>query len=232
MRTFFTLLLATFLSSPAFAYGEGRLSISIAYPKNVVIVIDGRNYQPAADRTIDLSNLRPGNHSVRIYNNNRYNNRYDGRNRIERPIYSATIEIRSFHHVDIMINRFGKALIDERDMRYADDYGDGRNDDDYRDDYNRPMSDRQFKQLVENIKNKWIVYQKMDAARDALKNEYFTTLQVRQILELFSTDNEKLELAKLAYNRTVDRRRFYTLYDVFSFRSSREELERYIKERR
>ena len=232
MRTLFTLLLATIISSTAFAYGEGRLSISFAYPKNVVVVIDGRNYQPGGDKTVDLNNLRPGNHTVRIYNSNRHNNRYDGRNRIERPIYSATIQVRSFQHVDIMINRFGKALVDERDMRYEDNYGDGRNDDDYRDDYNRPMRDDQFKQLVENIKNKWIVYQKMDAARDALKNEYFTTSQVRQILELFSTDNDKLELAKLAYGRTVDKRSYYTLYDVFSFRSSREELERYIKERR
>ena len=232
MRTLFTLLLATFISSTAFAYGEGRLSISIASPKNVVVVIDGRNYQPGSDRIVDLNNLRPGNHTVKIYNNSRHNNRYDGRNRVERPIYSATIQVRSFQHVDIMINRFGKAMVDERDMRYADDYNDGRNDNDYRDDYNRPMRDDQFKQLVENIKKKWIVNQKMEAAKDALQNEYFNTAQVRQILELFSTDNDKLELAKLAYSRTVDKRSYYTLYDVFSFRSSREELERYIKERR
>jgi hypothetical protein len=51
-------------------------------------------------------------------------------------------------------------------------------------------------------------------------------------LQIFSSDNDKLELAKLAYRQTVDSRNYYTLYDVFSFQNGRDELDRYIKDNR
>lgn len=232
MKTFLTLLLATFLSTTAFAYGEGRLTITLANTRSIQVVIDGRTYQPNGNNTVVLDNLRPGNHTIRVYENRRgssNNRRSDCDGDL---VYSSTINVKSFQHVDIMINRFGKALVDERDLRTVNDRWDDYYDDGRDDRYNRPMNDQEFNRLVENIKSKWFSTQKIQAAKDAVQHEYFRTDQVRQLLVLFSTDNDKLELAKLAYDRTVDKRSFYTLYDVFSFQSSRDELDRYIKQRR
>ena len=72
----------------------------------------------------------------------------------------------------------------------------------------------------------------MNTAKDGLSRNYFTTSQVRQVLQLFSSENDKLELAKLAYRNTIDQRYFYQLYDVFSFQSTKDELDRYIKDYR
>ena len=233
MKTFLTLLFATFLSISAFAYGEGRLTITLA-TKNSQVLVDGRTYLAGSDNTIVIDNLRPGNHNVRIYDTRkRRNGRNDRNTRNERSgdlIYSGTIHLKSFQHVDIMVNRFGKALVDERDLR--------KNDDSWSDDFDDPygnyrvIRDVEFNQLVGNIKSKWFSSQKLETARQGMQNEYFRTAQVRELLQLFSTDTDKLELAKLAFDKTVDKNRYYTLYDLFSFQSSRDELDQYIRNRR
>jgi hypothetical protein len=73
---------------------------------------------------------------------------------------------------------------------------------------------------------------KINIAKEGINENYFTTQQVRQILQLFSSDSDKLELAKLAYRNTVDQRSYAQLYDIFSYQSSRDELDQYIRNNR
>ena len=56
--------------------------------------------------------------------------------------------------------------------------------------------------------------------------------QVKEMLLLFSFENNKLELAKQAYASTVDKRNYSMVYDVFSFNTSKTELDRFIQGRR
>ena len=51
-----------------------------------------------------------------------------------------------------------------------------------------------------------------------------------ELLGLFSFESSKLELAKLAYTKTVNNRKYYKLHDVFWFESSLTELNDYIKQ--
>ncbi len=232
MKTIFTLLLAT-ISTAAFAYDEGRITITLASNKNYVVYVDGRQ-QFDEDNMIILNDVRSGNHTIKVYqrkknnrNNNRRNDDRDFRN--NDLVYSTTVYVKPSYHVDIMINRFGKALVDEQALtrnRWEDD--DWRNDNN--NGYNRTMSEYDFNQLVQSIKNSWFSSDKMRTARNAFERNYFNTIQVRQVLVLFSSDSDKLELAKLAYRNTVDQRSYYQLYDVFSFQSSKDELDRYIKD--
>ena len=96
--------------------------------------------------------------------------------------------------------------------------------------YNQAMNDRDFSQLLQKIRGQW--FGKINTAKEGINENYFTTLQVRQILQLFSSENDKLELAKLAYRNTVDQRNYAQLYDVFSYQSSRDELDQYIRNNR
>jgi hypothetical protein len=206
-------------------------------------MIDNRTYR-LDDNALVLNNIRAGQHTIQVYRgratNNRGNNRNNNRNNI---LYSSTIYVKPNYDVDIMINRFGKALVDERDLRYSNDgygnngnYGNnnggyGTNDGNYgNNNYSQALKDYDFNQLLQKIRSQWIA--KQSVAKDAINSNYFTTLQVRQILQLFSSENDKLELAKLAYRNTVDQRSYTQLYDVFSSQRSRDELDQYIRNNR
>lgn len=236
MKTVFTLLFATIISSAAFAADEGRLSITVAVQRDAVVYVDGRSYQPD-DNAIVIDNIRSGNHSIKVYrktNNRNGNGRNNNRNnQREELLYSSTVYVRPSYHVDIMVNRFGKALVDERVLNNRDDDW-GRDDnwgrDRDNDNYNRAMSDYDFNALHQKIKSAWFGSSKATIAKDAFARSYFSTTQVRQILQLFNSESDKLELAKLAYRNTVDQRSYFQLYDVFSFQSSKDELDRYIKD--
>jgi hypothetical protein len=93
--------------------------------------------------------------------------------------------------------------------------------------YNQPMNDNDFNQLVQKIRGQWLG--KMSTARDAMNNNYFNTYQVRQILQIFSSESDRLELAKLSYRNVVDQQNFRQLYDLFSYQSQTE-LDRYTRD--
>lgn len=245
MKTIFTLLLATIFTS-AFAYDESRLTITVSDNSNVQVMIDNRAYR-LNDNSLVLTGIQSGRHTVQVYRNSQGNNsRGYGTNRNKNNrnemLYSSTIYVKPNYDVDIMINRFGKALVDERDLRYNND--DWRNNDrrydrndnnggygNYPNDrnYNQAMSQYEFDQLVQKIRSQWFGSGKMNTTKEALNRNYFTTQQVRQLLNLFSSENDKLELAKLAYRNTVDQKNYSQLYDVFSSRNSREELDQYVR---
>jgi hypothetical protein len=247
MKNIFTLLLAT-VSVSAFAYDGGKLTITVPSSKNIQVYVDGRIYQDNNNNTIVLNNIQPGNHSITIYKNNRNGNGYgnngrdnhrNNKNRYDQRdvLYNSNIYVRSSYHVDVMINRFGKALVDERaiNSNYNEDedwYDNGNgnggyNNGGYNNDYRQSMSDYEFNQVVQKIRSQWIG--KLSTAKDEINSHYFTTNQVRQVLQLFSSESDKLELAKLSYKNVVDRQNFRQLYDLFSYRSQTE-LDQYAKD--
>jgi hypothetical protein len=244
MKTIFTLLLATIFTTSAFAYDEGRLTITVSTPSDVQVMIDNRSYR-LDDNSLVLNNVRAGQHTIQVIRgraNNRNNGNNKNRNNRNNVLYSSTIYVKPNYDVDIMINRFGKALVDEQDLRYSNDgwnnngnygnnnggYGNGSYGNN--NGYNQAMTDAAFNQLLQKIRGQW--FGKINTAKEGINENYFTTLQVRQILQLFSAENEKLELAKLAYRNTVDQRNYAQLYDVFSYQSSRDELDQYIRNNR
>ena len=102
-------------------------------------------------------------------------------------------------------------------------YGNGG----YSNGYHQAMNDYDFNQLVQKIRNQWVG--KMNTARDAASNNFLSTYQTRQILQIFSSESDRLELAKLSYRNIVDQQNFRQLYDLFSYQSQ-SELDRYVRD--
>lgn len=238
MKTLFTLLLATSFASSAFAYDEGKLTVTVAAKSNVQVVIDNRSFN-LDENSVVLTNIQPGQHMIQIYKAKRNGNSRNGANRAD-LLYSSAIYVKPSYDVDVMINRFGKAFVDEQAInargRWDDggsygnsngSYGGNGNGSYGNNNYNQAMSDKEFNSLVQRVRSQWFGNGKMSIAKDAVGRSYFTTVQVRQLLVLFSSDTDKLDLAKAAYRNTVDQRSYYSLYDVFQFQSSKDELERY-----
>lgn len=239
MKTIFTLLFAGLFAAASAA--DGVLSVTVPSGKNFQVMVDGRMYG-SNDPNIVIPNIQAGNHAIRVYRAlaNAGNGRNNRNSRTE-LVYSSNVYVKPAYHVDVMVNRFGRALVDEkalndRNGRWDDDdynggYGNGNGG--YGNNnggYNQAMSSAEFDQLLSRVKNQWFGSGKMNTARSALQANYFTTAQVRQLLQQFASDSDKLELAKLAYRNTVDNRSYYQLYDVFSFQESRNELERYLRD--
>ena len=126
----------------------------------------------------------------------------------------------------------------EKEIRNRDDRDRGRDrdrdrydrDDRYDDRDNRyGMRDYEFNAAIREIRSQWMGSKKMTLASNTVMQNRLSVAQVREVLVSFNDDRDKLELAKLAYRNTTDRHAFSALYSVFDSRSSRQELERYIR---
>jgi hypothetical protein len=122
-------------------------------------------------------------------------------------------------------DRDGKKDNNDRDHR------DGKYDDrDYRDNgYKSGMNDREFNQVLQSISQEWLESNKLKSATQIVTTNSLTSAQVKQLVLLFSFETNKLELAKQAYQNTVDKKNYFMINDAFSFSGSKDELARFIR---
>lgn len=90
------------------------------------------------------------------------------------------------------------------------------------------FTDSEFAQLQRTIENKSFDDGKKAIFQQAIRSKCPTSAQVAVLLEEFSFDDSKLELAKYAYSRVADQSNFYLVNEAFSFDSTIEELNDYI----
>jgi hypothetical protein len=91
-----------------------------------------------------------------------------------------------------------------------------------------PMDGRTFEEAKNTISRASFNDTKLSTAKTILASNYVTTNQVMEICKLFSFDDTKLEFAKYAYDKTVDRNNYFKVGNVFSFSSSKEALNNFI----
>lgn len=68
---------------------------------------------------------------------------------------------------------------------------------------------------------------KLQVAKQILGSNCFTSMQVREVMTLFSFESSRLEFAKFAYPSVPDKQNFYLVNDVFNFESSIGELNQF-----
>lgn len=92
------------------------------------------------------------------------------------------------------------------------------------------MSTQSFNEVLQRIYNQSYQQGKVSEIRSALNSSYnyFNTAQIKQLLSFVNSETERLDLAKLAYNRVADRNNFSQLVDVFYTQSNRDELNSFI----
>ncbi|MEO6327290.1 MAG: DUF4476 domain-containing protein [Ginsengibacter sp.] len=94
-----------------------------------------------------------------------------------------------------------------------------------------PMADADFSQLVMNVRGYLIQILKVGVEREVFNNpdNYFSTNQIRQLLLLINAEDNRLDLAKLAYRTVTDPANFIQLNNIFNLQGSRDELLNYVK---
>jgi hypothetical protein len=94
---------------------------------------------------------------------------------------------------------------------------------------NLPMGDANFTRLYQTIQQQWPVSMQMSSLTNAFNtNNFFTTYQTSQLIQLISSEDNRLQLAKLSYHTVTDRNNFNQLYDLLSSQSSKNELANFI----
>jgi hypothetical protein len=272
MKTIFTLLLSTIFSLASMAYDGTRLTVTSVSNNKMFVEVDGRRYDLNRN-TFSLSNIRPGTHTVRVLRELKRKAGWNlgNGNRREETIYNIKVTFRNGYHFDIVVNRFGKVLIDERRMDTNDDWYDeddsyDRNDDrdwddgddrddrdygnndrdnrdnrDYEDDrnnddprydnnYSRAMTSNDFAQAKETLRREWFENTRLETAKQIIDQNYFTSQQVKEMVLLFTFENNRLDIAKYAYGKTVDKGNYFVMNDAFTFNSNKEKLSEYIRE--
>jgi hypothetical protein len=73
---------------------------------------------------------------------------------------------------------------------------------------------------------------KFTIAKQLIRENCLYVSQVREVMNMFVFEETKLDFAKIAYPRTIDRKNYYQLNDAFIFASSIDELDEFIQSQR
>jgi hypothetical protein len=93
------------------------------------------------------------------------------------------------------------------------------------------VSDTEMQDILNNIKAQSFENTQITVAKQIVRSKQcFTTLQIKQLVEVFSFEKSKLDMAKYCYAYCIDRNDYYKINNSFSFSSSVEELTKYISE--
>ncbi|PBQ34301.1 hypothetical protein CNR22_21840 [Sphingobacteriaceae bacterium] len=91
------------------------------------------------------------------------------------------------------------------------------------------MLDADYNEMIKSVKKESLEGTKLEMAKTFFGNQHLSSAQVAGILKVFSLENSKLNFAKYAYSRTIDKSNYFKVYDVFSLSGSKKEMSEYIK---
>lgn len=93
----------------------------------------------------------------------------------------------------------------------------------------RPMNRADFEEAKNTIRTKSFEDSKLTIAKQIIGSNCLLSGQVKEILMLFTYESTKLDFAKFAYRYTLDQGNYFKINDVFTFESSIQELDEFIK---
>lgn len=98
--------------------------------------------------------------------------------------------------------------------------------------YRQWMSNEAFLQWSDAVSRRSFDNDKLMVAKQGLNNIWVSASQIKQIMEMFSFESNRLEFAKYAWSFCGDQQQYYLVNDAFSFSGSIRELDNYISARR
>lgn len=91
-----------------------------------------------------------------------------------------------------------------------------------------PMPQSSVSSIKNSVEEESFSDDRMNTAKQAIKNRCVTVSQVREIMSVFDFEDKKLEFAKYAYDRTYDIDNYYLINKDFDFSSTKEDLNKFL----
>lgn len=234
MQKFILSIFCSFFSLLLFAQQpKSNLTISSTSNNNIRITLNGYKYT-LQDRSTTFQALQPGNYPLVIY---QWKNSWRGGGQYEK-VYDANIRLNPGKHLEITVMRFGKTSWDEANIE-ADNWAD-RTNNPYPDDDNRNRDrDRdnrnyeptvyktdanQFAIIKRAVNNEIFDDEKLKMAKVSMKEASLSINQIKELMNLFISDDRKLDLAKFAYDKCWEKNIYFSLSESLTFNANKKAL--------
>jgi hypothetical protein len=199
--------------------------------KTYQVLVDGVSYYSANSvssngrKQTRITDLSTGAHTLEVYLvSGKSASTIDGTTTrpSSRPVYTKTFQLREGYDMNIAVRANGQVSFTEKRMENVLSTTQA----------GLPMSSTAFNQLVQRVQARRYQTDRITEVRTALTAtaNYFTTSQVRQLLQMITAESRRLELAKLSYNKVTDPANFSFVYDVLKSEASRDALDNYVAE--
>ena len=230
MKTISTLLTSFLLTTSGFAAGlrpSASLTIKSADKSPIVVIVDGKCFDIGSN-AIMISNLEPTYHDVKVYQQT-FNGSVELCGKDCDVLFNSSVLLKPRTSLLIAVDDCGAITMNETRMRtgaIGDTWQPGNYNFHFKTDNPKVISNNEFDRVLWAINKEGIETNKMRSAEQIINSNYFTTAQLKQLLRVFNFESNKVQLAKLGYDKVVDQSNYYTLSDLFSFNSSKDELAR------
>ncbi len=204
------------------------------------LVLDNQVYGTPCNN-FRMGNIVPGNHFIQIIGaTGSYNQNLNNINNINNVIYRGQFFIPQASRVYLMVdahgllrvlnvvpftsffpntpyNNFNFPLLNDDPLNNYVPYS-----------KNRIISQESFDRLVLNLKDISADNMRLLAAKHAMFYNSVTSEQVATLVKLFSFDKDRLDLAKYAFNFTLDKENYYLVTNSFIFSATKQELKTFL----
>ena len=199
---------------------QSALAITSVDRSLLTVSIDRAPFSNASTN-IYSDGLRAGNHFIKVM-------RLAGhpRHPVYITVFSGYVFIPEASEVMAEVNRNSFRITGSRLFEYAPQV--------YEEPHYYPqhlrceVDDYEFSQMIQSLTNYNFESTRMTVAKQFVTNNYFNSRQVGRLMQQMTFESSKLELAKYAYSKTLDKNNYFLVNDQFSFESSITELTDYI----
>jgi hypothetical protein len=94
-----------------------------------------------------------------------------------------------------------------------------------------PVGGTDFNNMKSSLEKQSFEDTKLKMAKDIMRRNCYSSGQIKELMGLFSFEENKLELAKYGYDFCTDKNNYYMLNDAFSFSSSVDELTEFLSKK-
>lgn len=220
----FCLLAITLFS---FAQTTGNVTISTTGNSNLKIKFGGKQYS-LQDRSVTFQNLTPGTYTLTLFQLQRKSN---GTTEYT-EVFNNNIVLKAQKHLEVSVLRFGKVAWDENNIEpdsWANTNYEPVPGQDAGSNSVGTLTVEEFAQLKNSVRNATYDSDKLATGRVILKDNLFTAAQIKELCQLFTYDDNRLEFAKAAYDYCDNRGFYITVLEAFTYQSSKNALMEFIK---
>lgn len=207
---------------------QSELTISATGRNQVSVSLDNNPFG-SYGTSVDVSDLEPGYHYLVVYKKEAvragHKPYYD--KFVEKVVYNGYIEIPVASRVRGIAN-YDRLSISIQPM-YANHFYNNNYYDNVSMVIPSGMSPAAFAELKNVIANRWFDSGKLQVAMQAIAANPVTSAQLAELMQMLSFDSSRLELAKAGYASVIDRQNFFLVNNAFSFESSIDELQQFIR---
>lgn len=230
------LLSAAYMTHPSPTPAQGNIQIVARDTTGFILYLNNIPQNSSPQKSVTLSGLKKGTHEVIVRLND------SAASRIEKSLMVRDGKERTFELDPLPDQGFNLNLVAEieADPTRLDTTNDTIATDTAKTDTtpaykgprgcSDPISANKFAGILEDLREKNFEKKKIRAAKKMIRSKCLWAEQVQGIIKLFEYEDHKLDFSKYAYEMVYDRANYLEIKKELDFKSSREELEHFVRE--